>query len=46
VFTEDRKHAQISPVMELDARDPTVLEALLYWTRWVACEAARRRHVS
>jgi hypothetical protein len=33
VFTEDRKHAQISPVMELDARDPTVLEALLYWTR-------------
>jgi hypothetical protein len=33
VFTEDRKHAQISPVMELDARDPTVLEALLYWAR-------------
>ncbi|GHJ89708.1 hypothetical protein NliqN6_6110 [Naganishia liquefaciens] len=37
VFTEGHSHANISPVMPFDAgkdgKSPSVLEALLYWTR-------------
>lgn len=32
-FNDDESHAWVSPIMEYSAQDPTVLQALFYWTQ-------------
>ncbi|WOO78950.1 uncharacterized protein LOC62_02G002487 [Vanrija pseudolonga] len=32
-FSDDQTHAWISPIIQYDSRDPTVLQALFYWAQ-------------
>ena len=36
VFDESREHGYVSPVWEFGAKEPSVMQALFYWARYVA----------
>lgn len=42
VFDESREHGYVSPVWEFGAKEPSVMQALFYWARYVSpfCPAA------